>query len=367
MTKYTATVLLIAATALLGLGQSVQQTTADRARVIGEITAVDASAGHVTIKNDSGNVVSILINGETTVLSVPPGEPSLEKAQRISIGDLGQGDRVYARYAPGADSQVVPARQLVVMSAARIKMRQSEEKEAWQKRSISGVVASINPKAGEITVVSPQRDGIKQIIVSASKVRRFRRYSPDSIRFSDARPSSFAELRPGDQLRALGEKNADGTALAAEEIISGGFRTIGGTVTSVSSDTGELKIKLFGNNQPLTLVAGKNSVIRRIPAKVATLIAQRAVSTNAKKSETEDSQEIIERLPTIPVSELKAGDVILTASAMGNDPTRPKAVNVLAGIDGVINALQRAGAMNSGRPLSTGLPPGVLDVTAGQQ
>jgi hypothetical protein len=367
MTKYVATVFLIPAIALLGLAQSVQQPTTDRARVIGEITAVDVSAGRVTIKSDSGDVTSILVNGETTILSVPPGEQSLEKAPRISLSELNPGDRLYARYGPGADSQAAPARQLVVMSAAHIKKRQNEEKDAWQKRGISGVVISLNPKTTEITIVSPQRDGIKQIIVSASKVKRFRRYALESIKFSDARPSSFAELRPGDQLGALGEKNADGTALAAEEIISGGFRTVGGTVTSVSGDTGEVKIKLFGTGQPLTLVAGKNSVIRRIPAKVATLIAQRAVSINAKKADTEDSQEIIERLPTIPVSELKAGDVILTASAMGNDPTRLKAINVLAGIDGIINALQRAGALNSAQPLSTGLPPGVLDATAGQQ
>jgi len=52
---------------------------------------------------------------------------------------------------------------------------------------------------------------------------------------------------------------------------------------------------------------------------------------------------------------------------MGNDPTRLKAVNVLAGIDGIITALQRAGALNGAKPLSTGLPAGVLDVTAGQQ
>jgi hypothetical protein len=251
------------------------------------------------------------------------------------------------------------------MSAAHLKKRQNDEKEAWQKRGISGVVVALNAQAREITIVSPQRDGIKQIKVSAAKVQRFRRYAPDSIRFSDARPSSFAELRPGDQLRALGEKSADGASLAAEEIISGGFRTVGGTVTSVSSDTGEIKIKLFGNNQPFTLVAGKNSVIRRIPAKVAALIAQRAVSMNANKTDAEDSQEIIERLPTIPVSELKTGDVILTASAMGSDPTRLRAINVLAGIDGIISALQRAGAMN-GAQLSTGLPPGVLDVTAQQ-
>jgi len=366
MTKYIAAILLIPAIALLAPGQSVQQSTTDRARIMGEITAVDISAGRVTIKSDSGSVLSLLINGETTVLSVPPGENSLEKALRISIRDLNPGDRLYARYAPNADTQVAPARQLVVMSGAHIKRKQAEEKEAWQKRGISGVVMAINAQAKEITIASPQRDGIKQIKISASTVQRFRRYAPDSIKFSDARPSSFAELRPGDQLRALGEKNADGTSLAAEEIISGGFRTIGGTVTSVNADTGEIKIKLFGNNQPFTLVAGKNSVIRRIPPKVAQLIAQRAVSTTAKKNE-EDSQEIIERLPTIAVSELKSGDVILTASAMGNDPTRLKAVNVLAGIDGIIAALQRAGALNGAKPLSTGLPAGVLDVTAGQQ
>ena len=367
MRKCAATALLIPAIALLSLGQSVQQTTVDRARVIGEITAVDINAGRVTIKGDSGNKTSILIDGKTTIFSVPPGEHSLETALRISIGDLNPGDRLYARYGPAADNQVAAAAQLVVMPAAQIRKRQNEEKEAWQKRSISGVVVALNAKAREITIVSPQREGIKQIIVSASKVQRFRRYAPDSIKFSDAKPSSFAELRPGDQLRAFGEKNADGTALAAEEIISGGFRTVGGTVTSVSGETGEIKIKLFGNNQPVTLVVGRNSVIRRIPAKVATLIAQRAVSISAKKPETEDSQEIIERLPTIAVSELKAGDVILTASAMGNDPTRLKAINVLAGVDGIISALQRAGAFNSGQSLSTGLPPGVLDITAGQQ
>src|SRR5712692_1043778 len=202
MTKYIAAVFLIPAIALSGPGQSVQQTTADRGRVIGEITAVDVSAGRVTIKSDFGDVTSILINGETTVLSVAPGEHSLEKALRISISDLNPGDRLYARYGPDAD-QVAPARQLVVMSAAHIKKRQNEEKEAWQKRSISGVVVALNPKTREITIVSPQREGIKQIIVSASKVQRFRRYAPESIKFSEARPSSFAELRPGDQLRAL--------------------------------------------------------------------------------------------------------------------------------------------------------------------
>jgi hypothetical protein len=114
MTKYTATILLIPAIALLTLGQNAQQSTPDRARVIGEITAVDVSGGRVTIRSDSGNAVSLLINGETAVLTVPPGEHSLEKASRISIRDLNPGDRLYARYGSDADLQVAPARRLVV-------------------------------------------------------------------------------------------------------------------------------------------------------------------------------------------------------------------------------------------------------------
>ena len=33
-----------------------------------------------------------------------------------------------------------------------------------------------------------------------------RRYAPDSIKFGDAKPSSFGELKVGDQLRALGDR-----------------------------------------------------------------------------------------------------------------------------------------------------------------
>jgi Golgi nucleoside diphosphatase len=47
---------------------------------------------------------------------------------------------------------------------------------------------------------------------------RFFRYAADSVNLNDARPSSFAEIKVGDQLRALGQKSEDGSRLAAEEI-----------------------------------------------------------------------------------------------------------------------------------------------------
>ena len=49
----------------------------------------------------------------------------------------------------------------------------------------------------------------------------FRRYAPDSVKFSDAKPSSMSELKAGDQARVLGDKTGD--AVTAEVVVSGSF------------------------------------------------------------------------------------------------------------------------------------------------
>lgn len=136
MMRCTATILLILISALSGHGQSGQQAAAggDSNRVIGEISAVDIPAGRLTIRRDSGNLAAIFVDYSMTLFRVPPGEQSLEKAQRIKIVDLNPGDRLFARYNAGANSRVAPARQVVVISVADIKKRETLEKEAWQKR-----------------------------------------------------------------------------------------------------------------------------------------------------------------------------------------------------------------------------------------
>ena len=63
-----------------------------------------------------------------------------------------------------------------------------------------------------------------------------RRYAPDSVKFDDAKPGTLDQIKPGDQLRARGTKNADGNELAAEEIVSGTFRNVAGVV--VATDRG---------------------------------------------------------------------------------------------------------------------------------
>ena len=69
-----------------------------------------------------------------------------------------------------------------------------------------------------------------------------RRYAVNSVKFDDAKPSKLAEIHPGDQLRARGTKNEDGTKFAAEEIVSGKFRNIAGTVTAINTTDSSLTV-----------------------------------------------------------------------------------------------------------------------------
>ena len=104
--------------------------------------------------------------------------------------------------------------------------------------------------------------GSSQNYSSREKVE-LRRYAPDSIKFGDAKESSFAELQVGDQLRALGERAPDGTRFTPEKVVTGAFRTVVGTVTAVDAATGELKITEAEKKQPLTIVVKQDAVLRR--------------------------------------------------------------------------------------------------------
>ena len=103
----------------------------------------------------------------------------------------------------------------------------------------------------------------------------FRRYSPDSVRFADAKPSSFADLQPGDTVRALGDKNEDGTHLKAEEVVSGAFETIAGTVDSVDPATGEVHITNLQTKKPVVVRTNQNSLLRRLDPIMAAMLARR--------------------------------------------------------------------------------------------
>jgi hypothetical protein len=354
-------------------------------RVLGEVTAIDANGKQMTVKTEAGSIVTVILDDKTEYLRVPPGETSLDKAIKIASNEVGVGDKIYVRGRVSEDKKSVPAQRLVVMTKADIQKKHDQERAEWRRRGVSGIVTKLDAENKEVTIQTRGREGVKPVIVAAPDSVKFRRYAPDSVKFSDAKPSSFTELQVGDQLRALGDKSADGARFTAEQIVTGSFRTIGGTVTAVAADTGEIKITMLGSKQAFTIQVNKDSMLRRIPPQVAMMIAMRSqggeggggrpggqpgTGPGGERMRPEgggDFQDMLERMPPVTLAEIKPGDVIAVSSTAGADPSRLTAITLVTGVDAILTAMAR-GPAGARRPtnLSTGLPSGVLDFGIGQ-
>ncbi len=73
-----------------------------------------------------------------------------------------------------------------------------------------GSSSSVDAAAGTVTISMTGFGGKKTVTVHTSASTIIRRYAPDSVKFDDAKISTLQEIHPGDQLRARGERSADG-------------------------------------------------------------------------------------------------------------------------------------------------------------
>lgn len=374
-----------------------QETKNNSGRALGEVTAIDQSAGQLTLKTDQGETVAIVVNEKSAYLRVPPGESTLEKAVKSSLAEIRVGDRVAARGQGSDSNKLIVARQLLIMSKTEIVREHERGRLEWQRRGIAGIVTSLNPEKREIALQMRGAEGVRQILVVAGERVNFRRYASDSVRFSDARLSSFKDLQPGDLVRALGNKNAEQTRFDAEEIVSGSFKTVGGTVSAVNPATNEIKISQLGTLQPLTIVVNPNSMIRRLPPPLAaalfpkgqsgsgqpppTVNANATQSSGAAKTAAgdgagnrpradggEDLLETLERLPALALDTVKPGEIIVVSGTRGADASRVTAILFLTGLNAVLappTPAAQGGQRANAAPLNIGLPPSALDFALG--
>ena len=234
--------------------------------VIGQVKSIDAAAKQIVVQTDGGAQVSVNLSDKTAYKRLPPGEKTLDKATGILLSEVGEGDRVWARGRVAADQKSVPALQLIVMSKGDIAKKREAELAEWRRPGVRGVVASVNTAAKEFSVTSRSLMGVQQtVVVSLSDKVDMKRYPPESIKYVDAKRSSFEELKAGDQVRAVGERSADGTHVKADRILSDPHRIVGGTVTAIDTAIGEVKINDLQTKKPLTVIIKHDTVIRRFP------------------------------------------------------------------------------------------------------
>jgi uncharacterized membrane protein YgcG len=333
---------------------------------MGELTALNPGSNQLTLKTEKGDV-SLTLTDRTRYLRIQPGETDASKASKIAVSDLGNGDRVLALGKLSEDGKSLTATSLYVMTKADISKKHELDQAEWQKRGITGTITAIAPDTRQVTVTVHTMQGAKTLIIESDDTTDYRRYAPDSIRFNDAKPSSFKELKTGDSVRVLGEKSADGTRMKSEAIVSGTFRNISATILSVDPATNEIKVTDLATKKPLTVRINADTTMRRLPQPMAMALARRynpqffrsaaagrgqrggggggeggagggapgggGAGMRLSGSPDADLAQALEKVPPLPIAELNKGDAILISSSAGADPSRVNAISLVAGVE----------------------------------
>jgi hypothetical protein len=366
---------------------------------IGEIKSIDTAAKQLTIQTDAGSSVTVTLSDKTTYKRLAPGATTMDNATDVALTDLAQGDRVMARGNVAEDRKSVPALMIVVMTKGDLAKKAEAERLEWRRRGILGVITAVKPESKEITISNRTLAGTQSVVIPVSDKTDMKRYAPDSIKFGDAKPSSFNELKVGDQLRAVGSRSAeDPLRFNPEKIVTGSFRTVGGVVTAVDPATGEIKINELEKKHPLTIIVKHDAVLRRFnpemgmmggfgrgpggPGGGAPGGGQAPQGGQARPQGAGPGaggpggprpgggfniNDMLERLPTIAITDVKVGDTIIVSSTQGVDPTRLTAISLVAGADALLAMLAprpqagqtpnpAAGLGGSGISFGIGLP-----------
>jgi hypothetical protein len=335
-------------------------------QVIGAIKAINGST--ITLKPDTGADVSVMVQGAVRVLRVAPGQTDLKTATPIQLSDLQVGDRILVRGTPSADGQSLSASAIVAMKRSDVEAKQQQEREDWQKRGIGGLVSAVDAGAGTITISVTAAGGTRTVSLHTAQATIFRRYAPDSVEFDDAKPSSLAEIKAGDQLRARGARNADGTEFTAEEIVSGAFRNIAGTISNVDAATNALTVMDLATKKPVVVKISAQSQLLKLPPQMAQGMAMQLKGggrggTGGNNAAAPDSgrgggvqagegagnargagrgpadlQQVMNRIPKATIADMQKGDAVMIVSTEGTSSGGVTAITLLSGVEPILQA-----------------------------
>jgi hypothetical protein len=342
-------------------------------RFLGTITGITDNT--LTVKPDTGEIRQVQVPTGAGIKRIAPGEKDLSTAETIQFTDLATGDRVLVKLDPDAPAGTVQALQIIAVKQADVALKQQKDRDDWQRRGVGGLVKSVDSASGVILLTSGVGATAKTITVHTTKTTMLKRYAPASVRFDAALPAPIDAIHPGDQLRARGTKNTDGSEIDAEEVISGSFRNLSGVISSLDATSSTLAIKDLTTKKQMTIHITSDSQMRRLPDRMAQMLAVRlkggtggsgsGTGGNAQPAGgaattqrggmgggSGDPQQMLSRAPAIQLADLKKGDAIMLVSTDGaSDVT---AITLLAGVEPLLEApaasqnLLNNWSMNSG-------------------
>jgi co-chaperonin GroES (HSP10) len=359
-----------------GLGASAvaQAPAAAPARQIGTVKAI--SGNTLTLAADGGAQVSVTVADGARVLQLAPGSTDLKSAQQIALSDVAVGDRILVTGKSDDDGSFTATR-VILMKSTDIAQKNEAEKADWQKRGSGGLVSAIS---GSTLTISA---GPRKIQVETTGATKFRRYAGDSVKFEDAKPGTLGQIQVGDQLRVRGNKSEDGSTIQAEEIVSGSFKNLSGTIATINAAAGTLTLKDLTTKKMMTVSVTANSDVRKLPPEVAARFAARqrgqagaggapqaggaggassghpqgagapegaaaqaggpprgpGMGGGPGRTAGGDLSSMLSRLPTATLGDLKVGDaVMIVASEPAPGSDKVTAVTMLSGVEPILAA-----------------------------
>ncbi len=371
-------------------------------RPVGTIKSIAGKT--IVLTTDAKSEVTVQVQDDAKLVRVEPGEKDLKNAVPLQLQDLQAGDRILVRGKLADDGKTVLAASVIAIKSGDIATKQAHERDEWQRHGVGGLVKSVDAAGGAITVSTNAMGVAKDVTVQTSKQTVLRRYAPNSVKFDDAAPAPIDQIKVGDQLRARGTRNADGTQLTADEVVSGTFRNIAGTVSTIDASAGTITV--------MDLIAKKihhgkvtsDTQLRKLTPAIAQGIAMRlkggsadapagapagtATAANATPKPADaalggqaggqggqpggaggagrpggaaggarggDLGQMLSRMPAATLADLQKGDAVMIVTTEGTQEGGATAITLLAGVEPL---LQASGASSILTPWTMSGAPG---------
>jgi hypothetical protein len=313
---------------------------------VGVVKSIDGKT--VVLKTDAGPEMTISVADGAQLVRLSPGQTDLKSATPIALPDLQVGDRILARVQAG-DGGTVSATRIIVMKRADVAQKLQHDRDDWQKRGTGGIVSAIDPATGTFKVsVTP----VLSVEVKTTKDTGYLRYAPSSVKFSDAQKGTMDQIRVGDQLRARGTRSADGKELTAEEIISGTFRNIAGTITSIDAANNAITVKDLLAKKSVVIKFNSDSQLRKLAPAMAQRLAFFLKSQTAqggaaaaggntqgpRAGGSADFQQILSRIPSATLADLQKDDAVMVVASLGTGNGEVTAITLLGGVEPILTA-----------------------------
>jgi co-chaperonin GroES (HSP10) len=344
-------------------GTDSQSTAGAAVKNVGAVKSI--SGKNLVLKTDSGPEITISVPDSTRIVRLAAGQTDLKSAPAITFAEIQVGDRMLLRGRSGTNGDI-EATTIVVMKQADVAQKQQHDREDWQKRGTGGIVSAIDAATGTFTIsVTPTLS----MQIKTSKDTSFLRYSPNSVKFADAQKGTIDQIKIGDQLRARGSRSADGKEIAAEEVISGTFRNIAGTISAIDAANNSITVKDILAKKSVVIKFNSDSQLRKLSAQMAQRLAfflkggaqtaqggapaggqtsasgtpvagrgQTGAGSGARPAGAPDFQQMLSRIPSITLADLQKEEAVMVVATQGTTGNEVTAITLLGGVEPILTA-----------------------------